>query len=776
MSQIGTTQELQAAPRRLHGFAHASPEHEAADDGQALGLWRLPAGLLVVEAPAIADASGAVLLFDGNPLQPPQGTIMLGTGASLRRLIAIRPPDGAPLARISFEAQAHVHASASLAEAHPVETFARLLAGDTMGEQARFLRFLVETCGPIFRIARHPGFATFLLRLAHAIVVRQGPACPPAHPLTRPGTPALSMWHVPGASGAGLWQLLSAAGTQRIAPPVGGVLMLESRHAALRASFLLPPPGPDGAARPPLRLAASAPRLPGLLEAGAATAPAERAVARALFRRIAAQPGDVLATRLLRDRRLLSRPAALRRLDDPARPIGGALELAVSDGGGGVFIAGWLRDPLGMVSGGLALRDLMTGQTLPVPAHALHRVARADLAAEFGKAAHGDAGPRPGFLAHLPQAEAMTGGPVAQWGLDLRLASGETIQLIAPPGLLPPGRARALVLRAVHPQGLSAPILDECLTPAVARLQRATLDCLGAPEIIRIGRPPVRAPVAIIIPLYRNLRFLPFQVAAFASDAGLRAGAEIIFVLDSPEQRDAVEHLLRGLHAIHAMPMSLVVMATNAGYASASNAGAAAAGGAAKYLLLLNSDVIPAAPGWVGAMLAPMRRDGRILAVGPKLLFEDGSVQHAGLFFARHGPQGDWLNGHYGKGMPRRHPDVLRARSVPGVTGAALLVRRDAFAQVGGFCTDYVIGDYEDSDLCLRLRALGGDIRYAPAAELYHFERQSIMGHAGYAQTLACAHNRRLHHRRWDATITALMVGFGTGRNAAYAARPAVAA
>ena len=79
------------------------------------------------------------------------------------------------------------------------------------------------------------------------------------------------------------------------------------------------------------------------------------------------------------------------------------------------------------------------------------------------------------------------------------------------------------------------------------------------------------------------------------------------------------------------------------------------------------------------------------------------------------------------------------------------------------------MGDYEDSDLCLRLRALGGDIRYVPGAELYHFERQSIVGHAGYARTLACAHNRRLHHLRWDVQIEALMCRFDLA-NAAQAA------
>ncbi len=64
-------------------------------------------------------------------------------------------------------------------------------------------------------------------------------------------------------------------------------------------------------------------------------------------------------------------------------------------------------------------------------------------------------------------------------------------------------------------------------------------------------------------------------------------------------------------------------------------------------------------------------------AVGPKLLFDDGSIQHAGLFFQRD-PDGMWLNAHYHKGMPRAWPQGCARRRVPGVTGAALLVRPQA--------------------------------------------------------------------------------------------------
>src|SRR3546814_8953785 len=104
-------------------------------------------------------------------------------------------------------------------------------------------------------------------------------------------------------------------------------------------------------------------------------------------------------------------------------------------------------------------------------------------------------------------------------------------------------------------------------------------------------------------------------------------------------------------------------------------------------------------------------------------------------------------------GLPRFFAPAQVERSVPALTGACLAVRRDAFTTVGGFTEDYVIGDYEDSDLCLKLRREGHDLRYIPAVELYHLERRSIRQHAGYMKGVACLYNSWLHAQRWQAEM-----------------------
>jgi len=101
--------------------------------------------------------------------------------------------------------------------------------------------------------------------------------------------------------------------------------------------------------------------------------------------------------------------------------------------------------------------------------------------------------------------------------------------------------------------------------------------------------------------------------------------------------------------------------------------------------------------------------------------------------------------------------------AVPAVTGACLLIDRKLFNMLGGMSEDYVIGDFEDSDLCLRVRQHGLKIYYTPDVELYHLERQSmrLIGHgsAWWRQSLTL-YNMWKHTRRWGALIPQVLDEF----------------
>jgi GT2 family glycosyltransferase len=440
-------------------------------------------------------------------------------------------------------------------------------------------------------------------------------------------------------------------------------------------------------------------------------------------------------------------PATARSHEDPNLPIGGALELALADNDGGLFLAGWLRDPLELIAGA----ELITqAGRQAVTLDLLYRIPRPDLAAMLARAACADpGGSRPGFVARVPDP---TGGVALQPTLRLRLRSGASTDLIPPWRPLTPQAARNAVLSSVRPQDLRAAIMEHCLAPAATGLHRRARAQRGPERVVQLGRRVGRPAVSILIPLYRVLGFLRFQLAALAEDATSRA-SEIVYALDSPEQANEVEHFLRGLQHVHELALTLVVMERNAGFAAATNAAARQASGRA--LLLLNSDVVPVRPGWLDALQAARMRVEAGVATA-KLLFEDGSLQHAGLYYARD-DEGRWFNAHYHKGRPRGWPGSEQPRRVPGGTGAALLIDRARFEAANGVCEDYIIGDYEDSDLCLRLQAAGGSIVYEPRAELYHFERRSIALHPGYKHTLACHYNRHIHQLRWADEMAALM-------------------
>ncbi|MDK1374717.1 MULTISPECIES: glycosyltransferase family 2 protein [unclassified Sinorhizobium] len=424
------------------------------------------------------------------------------------------------------------------------------------------------------------------------------------------------------------------------------------------------------------------------------------------------------------------------------------LALALS---GGLLAGGWSRDPTGILAGVDYLKE--DGTVMPLDGNWY----------EFPAWARGtDENSRTdvtGFVAWLPLNEPL--GALLQPRFQMRLASGAVKPLVPKPQPFEPTTQRNRILRAVPPQHAIDQAFRTILAPALQDVERRLGRTIDVDYTKDYGLPQQAPMVSIVVPLYRVLDFLRFQLSGMATDPWLARNAEIIYVLDSPEIQDETEHLLGGFHLLHGLPMKLVVMNRNGGYARACNAGARFARGT--MLVMLNSDVVPTATGWLQALIRPLMEQKGLGAVGPKLLFEDGSLQHAGLYFARD-RHGVWLNHHFHKGMPGDYAPAQVRRSVPGVTGACLVTRRDIYERVGGYTEDYVIGDYEDSDLCLKIRRCGYDIGYEPSACLYHFERRSIRRSQDYMRGVASQYNSWLHTERWNDDIADLMAA-GSGND-----------
>lgn len=284
----------------------------------------------------------------------------------------------------------------------------------------------------------------------------------------------------------------------------------------------------------------------------------------------------------------------------------------------------------------------------------------------------------------------------------------------------------------------------------VDALQRRARDPVEIESVTDYGRRAESPAVSIVIPLYKRIDFVSHQVLQFARDPAM-AGLELIYVLDSPELSGSLAVLASAQHKLHGLPFRVVRLSGNAGFAQANNLGASVAGG--RHLLLLNSDVLPDHPGWLDEMTAFYDDTEKIGALGPKLLYEDESIQHAGMYFQPE-PGALWGNQHYYKGLHRSFADANVTRPVPAVTGACMMIDRLLYQEVGGLRGIFMQGGYEDSDLCLRLLQTGRQNWYLPEVELYHLESQS---YPIASRAVITAYNTWLQTQLWRDEIELLM-------------------
>jgi GT2 family glycosyltransferase len=271
--------------------------------------------------------------------------------------------------------------------------------------------------------------------------------------------------------------------------------------------------------------------------------------------------------------------------------------------------------------------------------------------------------------------------------------------------------------------------------------------------------------LSVVVPLYGRIDFMEYQLNWFNSwyrRLGDQSPAiQLIYVLDDPRLKQAFKDLARRCSILYRMPFEVVINPHNLGFAGAINAGSARA--EAEWLLLLNSDVIPAADDSFEKMLrASQQHEDSIGALGARLLFENGDIQHIGMEFEKR-PELDgvlgrvWLNDHPMKGLAvPMDPEQSQALvEVEAATAACLMLRTDRFRALHGLSSQYIVGDFEDSDLCMKLREQGFGIYVDPSASFYHLERQSVgsgdQRHQLKAKLVAA--NAITHHRLWNHTI-----------------------
>jgi O-antigen biosynthesis protein len=149
----------------------------------------------------------------------------------------------------------------------------------------------------------------------------------------------------------------------------------------------------------------------------------------------------------------------------------------------------------------------------------------------------------------------------------------------------------------------------------------------------------------------------------------------------------------------------------------------AAAEARGSLLGFVNNDIAVIEPGWLSEMVSLAIRPG-IGAVGARLLYANGQVQHAGVVLGIGS-----VAGHLHRFAERDHPGyfgrALLAQELSAVTGACMLVPKAVFDRVGGFDAEKLPIAFNDIDLCLRIGAAGYRILWTPHATLFHYESSS---------------------------------------------------
>lgn len=250
-------------------------------------------------------------------------------------------------------------------------------------------------------------------------------------------------------------------------------------------------------------------------------------------------------------------------------------------------------------------------------------------------------------------------------------------------------------------------------------------DILGVdlPHASRVRRPITSGTTkaAIIIPTKNGLNLLkPCVDSLLRSLPHNQTEAEVIIINHQSDDAETLNYMAQLSEGGRAR---IIDYEGPFNWALMNNLGAQAT--EADVLVCLNNDTLIISPDWLDCLSAQALRP-EVGVVGARLLYQNGSIQHAGFVWREHHPgflvhEGVGVPGHEG-GYLGRH---ALTHATVAVTGACLAIASETFKALGGFDAANFPVECNDVDLCLRAWDHGYRVLYEPAATLYHLESVS---------------------------------------------------
>lgn len=164
-----------------------------------------------------------------------------------------------------------------------------------------------------------------------------------------------------------------------------------------------------------------------------------------------------------------------------------------------------------------------------------------------------------------------------------------------------------------------------------------------------------------------------------------------------------------------------------------------------KYIVFLNNDT-QVQQGWLKALVDVMERDVNVGLAGAKLVYPDGLVQEAGGIV--------WQDAHvlqYGNGRQAGEKELNEMREADYISGAAIMIRRKLWEEIGGFDERFTPAYYEDVDLAFQVRERGYKVVYQPGAEVVHFE--GVTEGLDERQKMGIEKNREMFLGKWGKIL-----------------------